>query len=196
MKFSDINLRAIGNTVQLVGGIWSGDGHAYVLCFPEFADDVGETHLHVVEGMDAEAWQALMRQSDLVETEVLAKAEDGTLVKAIVRKCQRAVDQQASWNVFRRDGFRCRYCGRADAPLTVDHLVLWEEGGPSTEPNLLSACRKCNKVRGEVQYADWLRHPYYLRVSAGISEATRQDNERVAGTLAAIPRMVHVRSRR
>jgi hypothetical protein len=191
MKFSEIDLRSIGNGVHLAGGIWAGEGRAYLLYFPEY----GREFEPVAVEMDGEDWKALLRQSDLVETEVLAKAEDGTTVKAIVRKCQRTIDQQVGWNVFRRDGFRCRYCGTGDRPLTVDHLVLWEEGGPSTEANLLSSCRKCNKTRGRLGYAEWLRHPRYLDLSRALDEATRGANERLVETLAAIPRMLHVRSR-
>ena len=60
------------------------------------------------------------------------------LYKAVIRKCQRNIEQGVSWNVFRRDGYACRYCGNKEVPLTVDHLVLWEESGPSTEANLVS----------------------------------------------------------
>jgi hypothetical protein len=191
MKFSDLNVSAVGHSVMLVGGIWAGDGHAYLCYFPEY----GREFDPVTVEMNAKDWEALLRQSDLVETEVLAKAEDGSTVKAVIRKCQRAIDGQVQWAVWRRDGFRCCYCGRDDVPLTVDHLVLWEEGGPSTEDNLVSACKKCNKTRGRTQYLDWLHHPYYMRVSAGLSADVRKANVLLADTLADIPRMVHVRSR-
>jgi hypothetical protein len=191
MKFSDLDLRSIGQEVQLVGGIWAGNGRAYLCYFPEFGREFGPTAVE----MNADDWKALLRQSDLVETEVLAKAENGDLVKAVVRKCERNISAQVSWNVFKRDNFHCRYCGRDDVPLTVDHLVLYEEGGPSIEANLLAVCKKDNKARGRMQYADWLKSEHYLRVSKNLSALVRADNLEVAETLATIPRMAHVRSR-
>lgn len=192
MKFSDLELRKIGNTVQLVGGVWAGEGKAYVFRFPEYAGE--QTELTEVE-MSHEDWKAMLHQSDKVETEVLSKLEDGTLFKAVVRKCERSIGQAVSWNVYRRDGYRCRYCGNDKVPLTVDHLVLWEEGGPSIEENLVSCCRKCNKIRGEMQYADWLQHPYYLDVYRKLTAEVRYQNEMLVGKLAGIPRLLHVRNR-
>ena len=61
---------------------------------------------------DTEDWKKVLRQTDLLETEVLALSEDGKLTKAILRKSQRQIEARISWNVFRRDGYRCRYCGR------------------------------------------------------------------------------------
>lgn len=192
MKFSEVDLSAIGQEVQLVGGIWAGNGKAFLFYFPEYGEESQEP---ISVEMTQEDWQALLRQSDLVETEVLAKSESGDIVKAVIRKCQRSIDQQATWNVYRRDGYRCRYCGADKLPLTVDHLVLWEAGGPTIESNLVSACRKCNKTRGRLPYEEWLRHPFYRAVSRQLSLDQREANVALASTLAAIPRMFHVRSR-
>jgi HNH endonuclease len=192
MKFSDLELRKIGNTVQLVGGVWAGDGKAFVLRFPEYADE--QTELTEVE-MSHEDWKALLYQSDKVETEVLSKLEDGTLFKAVVRKCERSIAQQVTWNVFRRDGYRCRYCGNDKVPLTVDHVVLWEEGGPSIEDNLVASCRKCNKIRGDTPYADWLQHKYYLDVYRKLTPEARYQNEMLVDKIASMPRLINVRSR-
>ncbi len=191
MKFQEMDLTAVGQTVQLVGGIWAGDGHAYLCYFPEY----GREFEPVAVEMNAEDWKALIRQSDLVETDVLARAPNGDLVKTVMRKCQRTIEEQLKCQVFRRDGFRCRYCGREDVPLTVDHLILWEDGGPTIEPHLLAACRKCNKARGRTPYAKWLTHPYYLQVSSALTNAERLANVDWQRHLATMPRVVHVRTR-
>ena len=191
VPFKEFDLKAVGQEVQLVGGIWAGDDRAFLCYFPEYGQEFNPVALD----MDDEAWKALLRQSDLVETEVLSKADDGTLYKAVVRKCQRTVEQGITWNVFRRDGYRCRYCGNDQVPLTVDHLVLWEDGGPSIEPNLVSACRKCNKVRGRTKYAAWLRHRHYLDVSRKLTPEVRAANEMLVTTLVDIPLVVTLRSR-
>jgi 5-methylcytosine-specific restriction endonuclease McrA len=187
----DINLLSVGNTIQLTGAIWEGEGRAYLCYLP---DHDPETALHHLP-MSTEEWVRFLRQTDFLETEVLAKAKDGSLTKAILRKSQRQIDQIIQWKVWKRDAFRCRYCANADVPLTVDHLVLWEEGGPTIEGNLVASCRKCDKSRGNLQYADWLRMPFYRRVSAELTEEARQANAALVGTLDAIPRRYHVHSR-
>jgi hypothetical protein len=196
VKFSDIKLTDIGTTIQMVGAIYAGNDGTFVFPFPGCLRDtrlpdhvIGEHgQIHTVEMTD-EDWKALLRQADLVEVEATVQAEDGTLAKAIVRKSQRQIDTQVSWNVFRRDNFMCRYCGTEKLSLTVDHLVRWEDGGPSIEANLVACCRKCNKVRGDTAYAAWLRHPYYVEVSQKVSYAYQELNRRVADTLVDIPRV-------
>lgn len=192
MKLDDLNLLSFGNTILMTGVIFEGEGKALMCFFP------GENDPSNVLGrldMDHEDWMKLIRQTDVMETEILAKAKDGSITKTFVRKSQRQIDANVSWRVWRRDNCRCRYCGRNDVALTVDHLVLWEEGGPSIESNLVSACKKCNKTRGNAQYGDWMLHPYYLKVSAALDEAGRLSNLRLLGTLDQIPKVVHQRSR-
>lgn len=191
LKLSDVDLLAFGNTVQMAGAIFSGDGQTYLCFLPSSKDDAE----HAVLEMGTEDWKKMMAQVDVMETEILSQAEDGTLTKVIVRKSQRAVDTACTWKVFKRDGYACRYCGNDDTPLTVDHLVCWEAGGPSIEANMVSSCRKCNKTRGNMEYADWLRHPRYKDLSRKLTPQQRKANEDLADTLMAIPRLYHKRSR-
>jgi len=215
-KLNEINLLDVGDTIQLVGSVWAGNGKMYLALFPEDRgtlrvsshkvlftqkawDDVSfagddETEVHTLD-MDSADWEKFLRQTDLLETEVLAKASDGTLAKVIVRKSQRNIEAGISWKVFKRDGYACRYCGKDDLPLTVDHLVLWEVGGPSIEANLVAACRKCNKTRGRLSYSQWLSHDYYKRVSTGISQAQRAANVLLEETLKDIPVNINQRTR-
>jgi hypothetical protein len=144
--------------------------------------------------MSLDEWKLFLRQTDILETEILARSSNGELAKAILRKSQRQIDQGVSWRVFKRAGFRCEYCGNDGVPLTVDHLICWESGGPSIEENMASACRKCNKMRGNTDYAAWLKHPYYLKVSKSISHAQSALNESRVDLIKGIDR-VYVRSR-
>lgn len=51
------------------------------------------------------------------------------------------------FEVLRRDGFRCTYCGRTAAEgavLHVDHLIPVASGGPGELGNLVTACADCN----------------------------------------------------
>jgi len=187
-KFESLDLLKVGNTIQPVGSIWVGEGKTYLCLFP------GEEDLPIPVDtlpMTSEQWQQFLRQSDILETEVLTQATDGKVTKAILRKSARQISQHISWEVFRRDGYTCRYCGKDTVPLTVDHLVTWEEGGPSVPENLVASCKKCNKVRGNKPLAEWLQHDYYQKVSENLSLRTKAQNEALLDTLEDIPRMIH-----
>lgn len=54
----------------------------------------------------------------------------------------------SSREVFRRDGYRCQYCGQYSAHLTLDHVVPKYRGGGSGWNNLVSACPQCNRRKG------------------------------------------------
>jgi hypothetical protein len=62
----------------------------------------------------------------------------------------RTVSPTLRFQVFRRDGFRCTYCGRAppDVVLHADHVVPYSAGGPTTLDNLRTACLDCNIGKG------------------------------------------------
>ena len=191
--FEENDILEFGNDLQITGVLYSGKDKNLLCVLPNEVEDI--TGLDVYSDMTTEEWKALFKQTDLVETEVLAKAADGKLVKAILRKTARQVDQRVSWNVFRRDNYSCRYCGANEIPLTVDHLVLWEVGGPSIEENLVSSCRKCNRTRGNMEYSDWLKDSYYLKVSKDLPDHIKMLNADVSSILASIPRRVHKQKR-
>lgn len=191
MQFDQLNLLSIGNTVQIAGVIYAGEGRSLLCYFPA---EQHELPVEVLE-MTQEQWIAFLHQTDVMETEVLTRASDGTLAKAILRKSQRQIESSVQWRVFKRDGYACRYCGADNVPLTVDHLVLWESGGPSTPDNLLASCKKCNKTRGNMQYSEWLHHPRYLNLSSRLTPEVRAANEALVATLDKIPRRLHARSR-
>jgi hypothetical protein len=57
-----------------------------------------------------------------------------------------AVSRSLRFQVLRRDGYRCHYCGATarDAKLTVDHVTATALGGTDTADNLVTACDTCN----------------------------------------------------
>lgn len=67
-------------------------------------------------------------------------------------KRRKAVGSRLRFEIFKRDGFKCRYCGRpsAEEPLTIDHLVAVANGGTNDPSNLLSACATCNRGKSAV----------------------------------------------
>ncbi len=52
-------------------------------------------------------------------------------------------------NVFKRDQFECQYCG-VTKDLTLDHVMPKSRGGQSHWTNLVTACKKCNSVKGNL----------------------------------------------
>lgn len=192
MKLDELNLLDVGVSIGLSGAVFSDTEKMYLCMFPDQDADLKQ----VVLDMPLDDWKTFLRQTDLVEVEVLTKTEDGKLAKAIMRKTQRLIEQRVSWKVYKRDNYTCRYCGQDAIPLTVDHLVLWEVGGPSIEENLVASCRKCNKTRGNLKYSDWLVDPYYLKVSKNLAPGVREANEKLLGTLEDIPLKIHRRERK
>lgn len=59
---------------------------------------------------------------------------------------RKPVSNKTRFEVLRRDGFKCRYCGRSapEVILNVDHIVPVEQGGTNDIGNLVTACFECN----------------------------------------------------
>jgi HNH endonuclease len=66
----------------------------------------------------------------------------------------KGVHRIVRWEVFARDNFTCRYCGRSPATyrgisLEVDHQHPRSKGGTDHIDNLLTACFECNNGRSD-----------------------------------------------
>ena len=57
-----------------------------------------------------------------------------------------SVSKALRYQVLRRDGFTCRYCGgkAPDVALRVDHVIPAALGGSDEPANLTTACQDCN----------------------------------------------------
>lgn len=65
------------------------------------------------------------------------------------------VSRRLRFEILKRDGHRCRYCGAdsADAKLTVDHVIPEALGGSSEPDNLVTACDVCNSGKSSTHPA-------------------------------------------
>lgn len=54
-----------------------------------------------------------------------------------------SIAKRLRFEILRRDGYRCRYCG-ADDNLVVDHVLPEALGGLTEAANLVTACQPCN----------------------------------------------------
>lgn len=64
-----------------------------------------------------------------------------------------AIGKRLRFQIFRRDNFACRYCGRtadAGAVLEVDHIKPRAEGGEDHPTNLITACENCNSGKSDI----------------------------------------------
>lgn len=59
---------------------------------------------------------------------------------------RKAISKRLRYEVLKRDGHRCRYCGATaeDEKLTVDHVIPVALGGATDPTNLVTACSPCN----------------------------------------------------
>lgn len=65
---------------------------------------------------------------------------------------RKSLSKRTRFEVFKRDGFRCRYCGAdpVKTVLNVDHLVPVAGGGTNEPDNLITSCRECNSGKSNV----------------------------------------------
>jgi hypothetical protein len=153
-SFDEIPLYDLGNRLEISGMILQGADETYAIMFPYSKLDEP-----TMVGVNEQEWKDLLYQLDTLGA-VLYPNKPGA--KTVVRKSQRQLDSKTNWKVFRRDNFTCQYCGVNDVPMTVDHIVLWEDMGDSVEDNMICACSNCNKKRGNMEYEDWLQSDYLL----------------------------------
>lgn len=63
---------------------------------------------------------------------------------------KRNINDTLTAAIIRRDNYRCRWCGFANATrqLEADHIVPESKGGKATIANLQCLCSACNKIKG------------------------------------------------
>jgi|SRR5215471_1682430 len=87
-----------------------------------------------------------------------------TPVNAATRKARwngmNWIRQEKRLAIYMRDGMACVYCSDAvedGAQLTLDHVIAVERGGGNEAMNLVTACDRCNKAKGERNLAEFIR---------------------------------------
>ena len=58
-----------------------------------------------------------------------------------------AVTKRNRFRVFKRDAFKCQYCGRTPPVVTLelDHVIPVSKGGTDDTVNLVTSCFDCNR---------------------------------------------------
>ncbi len=89
------------------------------------------------------------------------------------------VSKKQRFEVFKRDGFTCQYCGQRppDIVLEVDHIDPRANGGSDIEINLITSCFDCNRGKAHRKLGDVHPRPdadiQYLEIQQEIAEAKR-----------------------
>lgn len=70
---------------------------------------------------------------------------------SICRVERAKVSNKMRFAIYKRDGYRCRICGRGQTfnCLEVDHIKPIAKGGKSTFNNLQTLCSRCNMEKGD-----------------------------------------------
>lgn len=58
------------------------------------------------------------------------------------------IDPGIRAQVYKRDNYRCVYCGTEVGPLQLDHVRPYSKGGWDSIKNFVTACRSCNAKKG------------------------------------------------
>ena len=67
-----------------------------------------------------------------------------------------AITKRTRFEVFKRDSFKCQYCGRSapEVLLEADHVEPRTKGGSDDILNLLTACIDCNRGKSDRRILD------------------------------------------
>ena len=67
-------------------------------------------------------------------------------------KPRKQISTRTRFEIFKRDGFECQYCGRTPPAviLEVDHICPVCEGGTNDPDNLVTSCQDCNRGKAGV----------------------------------------------
>jgi hypothetical protein len=69
---------------------------------------------------------------------------------------RKAISRKIRFEVFKRDGFKCQYCGASapDVVLHVDHINPVSKGGDNELINLITSCQPCNSGKSDRELSD------------------------------------------
>lgn len=61
------------------------------------------------------------------------------------------IGKKIRFEIFKRDSFACRYCGRKPPEVTLeaDHVIAKAQGGADVFENLVTACFDCNRGKSK-----------------------------------------------
>jgi len=140
----------VGNYIQIAGVVWQAGDRKILMHLPDSSPASGIEEVSPT----VEEWSEIIQHSD--DPTVFELDENG-FVKAIHRKVRYQISGAVQQKVWALDGCKCLYCLRSigEVQLTIDHFQPLETGGKNDVSNYLTACRKCNKRKGNEDPQTW-----------------------------------------
>lgn len=82
---------------------------------------------------------------------VSAQPAAGSIHAELLAEAVMAISVRTRFEVFKRDDFRCQYCGQRspEVVLEVDHIVAVTNGGSDDPINLRTSCWACNSGKSD-----------------------------------------------
>lgn len=94
------------------------------------------------------------RYDDLFTQERLDKYDRGVLLRDL--HMPYSAWRELRRQVFRRDNYTCRYCGRhVEGEVHCDHVIPLSRGGKTELDNLVTACPACNLSKHNKTPDEW-----------------------------------------
>lgn len=147
----------IGNSLTLSGVLFQGMDENVLLLFPE-----ADLTLSPLESkrLSPGQWATVLEQSD---DPIIFEHDSSGVIKPFIRKAQYTISGDVQQKIWVRDNCQCVYCGAkmGKATLTIDHFMPLELGGQNNPKNYLTACRNCNKAKGNMHPEKWCRKRGY-----------------------------------
>lgn len=74
-----------------------------------------------------------------------------------IKQMRKRLTESAKKQIFIRDKFECQYCGSKE-DLEIDHIIPLSQGGNNEDSNLITACHRCNSLKGDKKLKDFLEN--------------------------------------
>jgi hypothetical protein len=100
-----------------------------------------------------------------------------------------SISKRRRFQIFSRDKFTCRYCGRNSETVTleVDHAIPKSNGGTDDEANLVTACFDCNRGKSNLPVnsgsVDYLAMAQELREQEAFAAILKERERKEAANL-------------
>lgn len=79
---------------------------------------------------------------------------DENIWQSICRVERGKVSNKMRFAIYKRDGYRCKKCGKATDDLEIDHIFPIAKGGKSNFENLQTLCHRCNALKSDTVEAN------------------------------------------
>ncbi len=102
------------------------------------------------------------------------------------------LSREEAMHVFKRDRFKCVYCGLDGLHsfenwliLTVDHIYPHAKGGSRRLDNLVTACQPCNLIKGKRVYKSFEDAKHHVQAKREEWQKVFHEHVKTAGAKAA-----------